>query len=85
VVSPVRVRVSPLAKYVLLLDDTRASGGHAQSAALALRAAGVRTGALVVIGRHLRRDWEVVMGGPTCGELFDELPKRFDWTTCTVH
>jgi predicted amidophosphoribosyltransferase len=70
---------------VLLLDDTWASGGHAQSAALALRNAGTRTVALVVIGRHLRRDWEVVMGGPTCGELFDDLPKRFDWTTCTVH
>lgn len=70
---------------VLLLDDTWASGGHAQSAAAALRDAGARTVALVVIGRHLRRDWEVVIGGPTCGELFDDLPKTFDWTVCTVH
>jgi adenine/guanine phosphoribosyltransferase-like PRPP-binding protein len=70
---------------VLLLDDTWTTGGHAQSAAAALRAAGARKVALVVIGRHLRRDWEVVIGGPTCGELFDELPKIFDWSICTVH
>jgi hypothetical protein len=41
--------------------------------------------ALVVIGRHLRREWQVVMGGPTCGELFDELPTEYDWAMCTGH
>jgi predicted amidophosphoribosyltransferase len=70
---------------VLLLDDTWTAGGHAQSSAAALRAAGAHTVALVVIGHHLRRDWQVVIGGPTCGELFDQLPTAYDWAMCTVH
>jgi len=70
---------------VLLLDDTWAGGGHAQSAANALRSAGARTVALVVIGRHLKREWQITRDGPTCGDVFDQLPKKFDWSTCTVH
>jgi hypothetical protein len=38
---------------VLLVDDTWVSGGSAQSAAAALKAAGARRVALVVLGRHL--------------------------------
>ena len=38
---------------VLLVDDTWVSGGSAQSAAVALKAAGARRVALVVIGRHM--------------------------------
>ena len=38
---------------VLLVDDTWVSGASAQSAAVALRAAGARRVALVVIGRHV--------------------------------
>jgi hypothetical protein len=38
---------------VLLLDDTWASGASAQSAAVALKRAGARAVAVVVIGRHL--------------------------------
>jgi len=38
---------------VLLVDDTWVSGGTAQSAAVALKAAGARRVALVVIGRHV--------------------------------
>ena len=38
---------------VLLLDDPWASGGSAQSAALALKRAGARAVAVVVIGRHV--------------------------------
>jgi predicted amidophosphoribosyltransferase len=71
---------------VLLLDDTWATGGHAQSAAHALTAAGVQKVALVVIGRHVRRDFEPVKGsGENCGDLFDALPAEFDWTTCAAH
>lgn len=39
---------------VLLLDDTWTSGGTAQSAAVALKRAGARSVALVVLGRHLQ-------------------------------
>jgi predicted amidophosphoribosyltransferase len=68
---------------VLLLDDTWTTGGHAQSAASALREAGASTVALVVIGRHIRPDWEV--GGRTCAEWLDALPRVFDWAQCCEH
>jgi hypothetical protein len=47
-----RVRALPAAP-VLLLDDTWVSGGSAQSAAVALKQAGARSVALVVLGRHV--------------------------------
>lgn len=73
-------------KSVLLLDDTWTSGGHAQSAAHALTGAGAQKVALVVIGRHVRRDYEPVQGsGESCGDILDALPESFDWTTCAIH
>lgn len=76
----------PSGKAVLLLDDTWATGDHAQSAAYALTAAGAQKVALVVIGRHVRRDFEPVRGsGETCGDILDGLSEDFDWTTCAVH
>jgi predicted amidophosphoribosyltransferase len=68
---------------VLLVDDTWTAGGHAQSAAYALRAAGASTVGLVVLGRHIRPDWEVTPG-TTCGDLLRELPP-FSWSSCAVH
>jgi hypothetical protein len=38
---------------ILLIDDTWASGASAQSAAVALKQAGARAVAVVVIGRHV--------------------------------
>jgi orotate phosphoribosyltransferase len=38
---------------VLLVDDTWVSGGSGQSAAAALKTAGARRVALVVLGRHV--------------------------------
>jgi hypothetical protein len=53
--DPARFRAAgPLpGAAVLLLDDTWTSGASAQSAAAALRAAGARHVAVVVLGRHL--------------------------------
>jgi predicted amidophosphoribosyltransferase len=68
---------------VLLVDDTWTSGGHAQSAAHALREAGAVTVALVAIGRHVRPEWQV--GSTSCEQLLTALPKRFSWDTCAVH
>jgi hypothetical protein len=48
---------SPGAGHVLLLDDTWATGGHAQSAALALRAAGARRVSLLVVARWIKQDF----------------------------
>jgi hypothetical protein len=41
---------------VLVIDDTWVSGGSAQSAAVALKLAGARRVALIVIGRHVNPD-----------------------------
>jgi len=70
---------------VLLIDDTWTSGGHAQSAAHVLKTGGAGQVALVVIGRHLQRNWELVAGGPTSGDRLDELPRRFSWDICADH
>jgi hypothetical protein len=70
---------------VLLVDDTWATGGHAQSAGAAIRAAQARTVGLVVIGRHIRPEWRPVTDGPTSSEILGELPRTFDWDTCCVH
>jgi hypothetical protein len=48
-----RVRGPVAGTDVLLVDDTWVSGGSAQSAAAALKLAGARRVALVVIGRHV--------------------------------
>lgn len=50
--------VRPIAgSTVLLVDDTWTTGASAQSAAAALRAAGARSVAAVVIGRYLNPGW----------------------------
>jgi len=73
-------------KSVLLLDDTWATGGHAQAAGYSLATAGAQKVALIVIGRHIRRDYEPVQSsGETCGDILDALPAEFDWATCAVH
>jgi hypothetical protein len=61
---------------VLLLDDTWASGGSVQSASAALRRAGARWVAAVVIGRHLAPAQPA--GAPPAG-----VPLRLNH--CAVH
>ncbi|KKK73141.1 hypothetical protein LCGC14_2896820, partial [marine sediment metagenome] len=65
-------------RNVLLIDDTWAGGGHAQSAAHALRAAGAERVGLVVIGRHVHRDWKIAESD-SAGDRLDALPRAFDW------
>jgi predicted amidophosphoribosyltransferase len=69
---------------VLLIDDTWTGGGHAQSAAHALEAAGAQAIGCVVIGRHIQPDWDLG-DGTTSGERLDELPRSFEWNACAVH
>ena len=47
----------PAGSHVLLVDDTWAGGGHAQSAVLALRAAGAALVSVLVIARWLNGDY----------------------------
>jgi hypothetical protein len=71
--------VAPLGRIdVLLIDDTWTTGASAQAAAVALRRAGARHVALVVIGRHLSR------GHADNAERVARLPS-FDWDACATH
>jgi hypothetical protein len=47
----------PDGSHVLLMDDTWATGGHAQSAALALKKAGASRVSLLVVARWLKPDF----------------------------
>lgn len=70
-------------RRVLLIDDTWTSGGAMQSAAHALRSAGAAAVGGVVLGRHLRADFE--WDGGSSGDEYDRLSRAFDWGTCAVH
>lgn len=70
---------------VLLVDDTWTQGRSAQSACAALMDAGASCVALVVIGRHINPDWQVVQGEKrTNGDLLRAAPP-WSWETCAVH
>jgi hypothetical protein len=62
-------------RSVLLVDDTWTTGANAQGAAAALKRAGARTVAAVVIGRYVNRDH-----GQNDRQL-RALPP-FDWSAC---
>jgi hypothetical protein len=47
----------PADSHVLLIDDTRTTGGHAQSATMALRAAGVKVVSVLALARFLKDDF----------------------------
>jgi hypothetical protein len=47
----------PPESHVLLIDDTWTTGGHAQSAALALRKAGAARVSVIVVARWLKEDY----------------------------
>jgi predicted amidophosphoribosyltransferase len=65
-------------KAVLLIDDTWATGSSAQAAAYALRAAGARTVAMVVVGRHVNTAY-----GDHQARI-RALPRPFDFGRCAV-
>ena len=65
---------------VLLLDDSWVSGASAQSAAAALKRAGARQVAVVVLGRHV--DPAHPLGGPFAAGL---TPRPYDPGECAVH
>jgi len=65
---------------VLLIDDTWVSGASAQSAAVALRVAGARHVAVIVLGRHI--DLADARSRPLCSGL---ASMRYDPRQCAVH
>jgi predicted amidophosphoribosyltransferase len=88
-VTPVEERAISAEKYVvahqlsgepvLLIDDTWTTGANAQSAANALRDADAGPIALVVIGRHIKRDWH------DNDQRLRQLPRPFQWDECVIH
>ncbi len=63
---------------VLLIDDTWTTGASAQSAAATLKAAGAGRVAVVVVGRHLNREWH------ENDRRLRGITQPFDWERCVV-
>lgn len=61
---------------VLLVDDTWTKGANAQSAAAALKAAGVEAVGALVIGRYVNRGWH------HNDRHLRALPQPYDWRRC---
>jgi hypothetical protein len=64
--------------HVLIVDDTWTSGSKAQSAALAVRAAGADLVTVLCIARWCRHDW------PDHRALLDSCASPYDATVCPV-
>ncbi|MFI7298128.1 hypothetical protein [Streptomyces sp. NPDC050121] len=80
--TPSRARYRSTALWgedVLLIDDTWASGNHAQSASAALKAAGAGSVAIVVLGRHLN-----ISFGDTATLVEQARLRKFSWETCAL-
>ena len=75
-----QVLARPAGASVLLLDDTWVSGASAQSAAAALKLAGARHVAVVVLGRHVNPD--DAASAPLLAGL---TAARYDPSACAVH
>lgn len=65
---------------MLLLDDTWVSGASAQSAAAALKLAGARHVAVIVLGRHVNPD-----DAASAQLLAGLAAARYDPSACAVH
>ena len=75
----VATRPLPGEVSVLVVDDTWTTGGNAQSAALALQAAGATKVAVVVIGRHFDRSFR------DCETYYQQARSaRFTWDSCCL-
>lgn len=70
----------PSRSHVLLVDDTWTSGGHAQSAVLALRRAGAARVSVLVIARWIKEDFggNAAFLRSLAGQDYD--PERCPWT-----
>jgi hypothetical protein len=75
-----QVLARPAGASVVLLDDTWVSGASAQSAAAALKLAGARHVAVVVLGRHVNPD--DAASAPLLAGL---AAARYDPSACAVH
>jgi predicted amidophosphoribosyltransferase len=65
-------------RTVLLIDDTWTTGANARSAAAALKAAGAKRVATLVIGRYVNREWA------HNDRQLRRLDRPFDWGRCAL-
>jgi len=79
-VNRFRTDQSAVGGRVLLIDDSWVSGASAQSAAAALKLAGARHVAIVVLGRHV--DAADPQAGPWAARL---RPGEYEMSACAVH
>lgn len=68
-----------MGRHVLVIDDTWTSGGHAQRAASALRAAGASAVTILVLARWLDPTF-----GPTGTFIADRLNSDYDPARCPL-
>lgn len=72
----------PERAHVLLLDDTWTGGGHAQSAALALRAAGAAFVSVLNVSRWIDPTWKIDKYGDNAGFLAKRCIADYDPSLC---
>jgi hypothetical protein len=72
----------PDGAHLLLIDDTWASGGHAQSAVLAGRAAGAAVVSVLTLARWIEPGWKVQEYGSSEGFLRARCTSDYDPTRC---
>lgn len=72
----------PHGAHVLVLDDTWAGGGHAQSAAAAARAAGATQVSVLVVARWIDPAWSIDRYGTNAAFLKERCAGAFDPTVC---
>lgn len=75
---PAKFQPAVVDKHVLVVDDTWGSGNKAQSAALALKAAGATCVTVLCATRWLRYDWA------DHRELIESLVEPYDAMRCPV-
>lgn len=69
---------------VLVVDDTWTTGGHAQSAACALKAGGASSVAVVVLGRHFSLQQQEPYRAAAAAYYREAKRQGWNWEVCAV-
>lgn len=77
-----RIDELPQGAHLLLVDDTWVGGGHAQSAALAARAAGAARVSVLVLARWIDPRWEVAEYGNNDRFMAQRCTRDYDPDVC---
>lgn len=72
----------PAGSHLLLIDDTWASGGHAQSAAVAGRATGADHVSVLAVARWIEPSWQIAEYENNAGFLRARCTEDYDTARC---